>query len=116
MRSADARRAVASGTLTADAAVEALLVSGDHTWNSQATCPECGTSFWCSPLDPSDDTKLGNANTCSEPCQVMRNTTIFELDGGRTIHSVSDFTPETLRGLLASAGLGTMIGQKGRKS
>lgn len=102
MNSQQARHLVASGDLTADQAVDALL-SGGPTWDSTMRCPECGAEFHCSAALPNG--QLGRISTCSDACQARRNTAIMDLDGGRTIVRSSELTAERLGQLLDAAGL-----------
>jgi len=93
------RAAVERGELSAEDAVDLLINAGDHGGASDCTvrCPECGADFW--------RTVLGNWNTCSDQCQVLLNTAIFDLDGGRTIVRVSEMTAERTADLLSADGL-----------
>jgi hypothetical protein len=112
MTSSEVRKLVASGELSSEQAVDQLLKHGSHTMYQDAVCPECGATFYCSPLDREDSTKLGHMNTCSTACQIAWNTAIMEIDGGRTIHRVQDVTKERLNELLGDVGLGISNSKK----
>lgn len=105
MSSNEIKKLVASGALSSEDAVRKLLDSGEHIQNQNAVCPECESVFYCSFQDPNDSEKLGRMNTCSDACQVIFNTTVFELDAGRTIHRIQDLTPERTSELLCNSGL-----------
>ena len=98
MNSLDARILVIAGYITADGAVDAMCAAGnhEHAIGDACVCPECGALF-----ARSDE----QWNTCSNACQVARNTAIFELDGGRSIIRTADLTAERLGSLLSASGL-----------
>lgn len=99
MTSAEARRLVTAGSLTADEVVDQLLDAGEHggVRDCDVACPECGATFHRSDR--------GRWNTCSDACQIAWNTAIIDLDGGATIVKVCDLTPERTAELLADVGL-----------
>lgn len=112
MTSKEVRKLVASGEITAEEAVGRLMTEADHPLDQNVVCRECGTTFYCSALDPNDPAKLGRVNTCSDICQMSWNMAVMELDGGRTIHRVQEFTSERLDNLFGAVGLGITSGKK----
>lgn len=94
------RALVDRGEIGAEQAVDQLIDAGDHGGRRDCfvACPECGAPFWRAWPD-------GRWNTCSDACQVARNTVIFDLDGGRSIVKVSELTPERVGELFGVSGL-----------
>jgi len=102
VNSITARAKVAVGELTADQAVDAMLVAGDRTDLVQdgdiVLCVECHEPFEV-------DTQRFRVKHCSAGCWNVHHATVLELDGGRTIIGVADLTPARLRELFEASGI-----------
>lgn len=106
---------VETGQLTPNDAFDEIckfdLPSGGRN-GDMAECPECGSKFVIEFV--TKDGKLGHVNTCSDECQIIRNTIVFKCDSlseNPRIVKVADLTPERLNKLLNDARL-TVIGTR----
>jgi hypothetical protein len=94
-----------------DEEIERLFKLGEGQTGVEKSCPMCSARFTPRSLNDVtwDDFHL---NTCSTECQGRYNTRIFALDGGRSIVTIKDLSPETAASLLGEVGLGVVGSRK----